>query len=121
MLGFRCRAWSRDLERRFGGRLVYVSDLTPISSQNGWGPFEERSAVTVKTQSADGHTITLNGQVYSKGLGTNATSDIRYSLAGTNYSQFLADVGVDDEVGSNGTVDFQVWLDSNKVFWTAGR
>ena len=45
----------------------------------------------------------------------HATSDVRYALAG-KCSRFTATVGVDDEVGSNGSVSFEVYADANKVF-----
>jgi len=58
----------------------------------------------------DGHPITLNGVVYPKGFGTNAYSDIQFALGG-GYSTFTSDIGVDDEEGTLGTVNFQVWTD----------
>ena len=57
----------------------------------------------------------MNGVVYAKGLGTHAASDVRYTLAGT-CSLFTATVGVDDEVGANGSVVFQVFTDGTKVY-----
>ena len=45
-------------------------------------------------------------------------SDIRYNLAG-RCTRFTADVGVDDEVGVNGSVTFQVWADGTKL-WDSG-
>lgn len=89
---------------------VFVSDLAWASATNGNGPVElDRSSG--ENRAGDGRTITLNGVTYSKGLGVHAASEIRYSLAG-QYSSFLADVGVDDEVGNGGSVRFQVYLDS---------
>ena len=52
----------------------------------------------------DGQTITLNGTTYAKGLGTHAVSDVRFAISGC--TRFKADVGVDDAVGSNGSVVF---------------
>jgi hypothetical protein len=40
---------------------------------------------------------------------------VRYRLAG-KYRTFLADVGVDDEVGDGGSVIFQVWADGSKLY-----
>jgi len=89
---------------------VFVSNLAWTSATNGNGPVElDRSSG--ENRVGDGRTITLNGVTYSKGLGVHADSDIRYALAG-QYSSFLADVGVDDEVGNGGSVRFQVYLDS---------
>jgi hypothetical protein len=63
----------------------------------------------------DGHTITLNGVTYAKGLGVNAISQIVYNLGGA-YSSFLSDIGIDDEEATFGTVDFQVLADGVKIY-----
>jgi len=92
----------------------YLSDLAWSSVSNGWGPAEtDRS--NGEQGAGDGRTITLEGATYAKGLGVHAASDIRYPLGGTCTS-FKANVGVDDEVGANGSVSFQVWADSLKVY-----
>ena len=62
----------------------------------------------------DGKTITLNGTTYTKGLGVHAASDIKYALAGC--TNFQSDIGLDDEVGVNGSVNFQVFLDGVKAY-----
>src|SRR5687768_9983760 len=86
---------------------TYVSDRAWASATNGWGPVEiDRS--NGEAVAGDGRTLTLNGTTHAKGLGTHVASDIRYALGGT-CSQFTAVVGIDDEVGANGSVTFQVW------------
>jgi hypothetical protein len=97
------------------GTTSYFSDLPYTVTSNGWGP-PEKDHSNGETGASDGHTITLNGQTYAKGLGVHANSDVRLNLTGGSYSQFLADIGVDDEVGNNGSVDFQIFLDNTKVF-----
>jgi regulation of enolase protein 1 (concanavalin A-like superfamily) len=92
---------------------VYLSDLQWASSTNGWGPVEKDMSVG-GSGSGDGHTLTLNGATYAKGLGAHALSDIVYNLNGA-YSSFLSDIGVDDETGP-GTVLFQVFADGAKIF-----
>ncbi|MFD0693491.1 NPCBM/NEW2 domain-containing protein [Paenibacillus sp. GCM10027628] len=87
---------------------VYLSDMTWASATTGWGTVQ-------KDKSVGGNTITLNGTTYTKGLGTHAISNITYNLNG-QYSRFQSDVGVDDEVGANSTVIFQVWADGNKIY-----
>jgi hypothetical protein len=57
----------------------------------------------------------LNGVTYTKGLGAHANSRIDYALEGS-ASRFQADVGVDDEAGTTGSVRFQVWADGVKLF-----
>ncbi|WP_018754819.1 NPCBM/NEW2 domain-containing protein [Paenibacillus terrigena] len=87
---------------------VFLSDLTWESATAGWGTVQ-------KDKSVDGNTLTLNGTTYAKGLGTHAVSNITYNLNG-QYTKFQSDIGVDDEVGANATVVFQVWADGSKIF-----
>jgi hypothetical protein len=59
--------------------------------------------------------ITLNGVPYTKGLGAHANSEIRYALNG-QYATFASDMGIDDEVGTLGSVIFEVWADGVKLY-----
>jgi chitodextrinase len=88
---------------------TYLSDLTPTSVVNGWGPMEKDQS-NGEQAANDGKTIALNGVTYAKGLGVHAGSDVSYALNG-KYTGFSSDIGVDDEVGTHGSVDFQVYLD----------
>jgi glucose/arabinose dehydrogenase len=92
----------------------YVSDLAWTSMTNGWGPVEKDKS-NGGSAAGDGRTITLNGTTYAKGLGAHAASEVRYNLGG-NCARFTADVGVDDEVGTNGSVVFQVFADAVKLY-----
>jgi hypothetical protein len=92
----------------------YLSDMNWTSATNGWGP-AEKDMSNSEQAAGDGHTITLNGATFQKGLGVHAASDVRYSLAGA-YSTFSAKVGVDDEVGARGSVVFEVWADGTKLY-----
>jgi hypothetical protein len=94
---------------------TYLSDHSWTSANNGWGPVEKDMS-NGETAVGDGRTITLNGTTYNKGLGVHAISDIRYDLSGLNASTFAAKVGVDDEVGANGSVTFEVYTDGAKVY-----
>ncbi len=88
---------------------VYLSDLNATSMINGWGPIEKDRSNN-ETGATDGNTMALNGIGYLKGLGGHATSDTTYNISGGNYSEFDADVGVDDESGNNGSIIFQVYV-----------
>jgi hypothetical protein len=92
---------------------AYVSDLPFTVTANGWGP-PEKDRSNGETGASDGHTITLNGTTYAKGLGVHASSDLSFNLNG-QYNYFFSDVGIDDEV-SGGSVVFQVWADGVKVY-----
>lgn len=87
---------------------TYLSDIDWFSATTGWGTIQ-------KDRSVDGNTLTLNNKTYTKGLGTHANSEIVYKLDG-QYTSFAALVGVDDEVGSVGSVEFQVVVDNQVVF-----
>ena len=92
----------------------YLSDLIWTSAVNASGPVE-RDQSNGGPDSGDGVPLTLNGQVFARGLGVHAGSDVRFNLAGV-CSTFTAAVGVDDEVGSNGSIVFQVFADGSKIF-----
>ena len=97
---------------------TYVSDLTWTSMSNGWGPVE-RDMSNGEQAAGDGHTISIQGVTYAKGLGTNAVSDVQYYLGGT-CSAFTSDTGLDDEIlaayRSSASVIFQVWADGAKLY-----
>ena len=99
------------------GSVQYVSDLPFVSSTNGWGP-AERDRSNGEQGAADGRTLTLNGATYAKGVGTHAASDIRVAIP-SGCTTFTAVIGVDDEVGANGSVTFQVFGDAASLFTSA--
>ncbi|WP_281280098.1 NPCBM/NEW2 domain-containing protein [Streptomyces hundungensis] len=86
-----------------------LSDLAWTSAVNGWGPVE-RDRSNGEQAAGDGKALTLNGATYTKGLGTHAASVVTYYLGGS-CTAFQATVGVDDEVGTKGSVAFQVYRD----------
>ncbi|MEZ4569725.1 MAG: PQQ-dependent sugar dehydrogenase [Thermomicrobiales bacterium] len=88
----------------------YVSDLEWASSSNGWGP-AERDQSNGEDIPDDGGPLTLNGTTYTKGVGVHSPSEIVINLDGA-CSQFTSVVGVDDEVGQNGSVVFDVYSGS---------
>ena len=96
-----------------GGPTSYLSDLTWTSATNGWGPVEKDRS-NGEQGAGDGKPITLNTVVYPKGLGTHAASDVRYAISGC--TSFQTDIGLDDEVGPNGSVVFQVYLDGTIAY-----
>ncbi|MCF3128987.1 NPCBM/NEW2 domain-containing protein [Streptomyces olivochromogenes] len=91
-----------------------LSDLSWASATNGWGPVEPDRSNGEKA-AGDGHTLTINGTTYAKGLGTHAASDVTYYLGGT-CSRLTVNVGVDDEAGgTNGSVVFRLYRDDTLV------
>lgn len=77
------------------------------ASSNGWGPVGQNRSV-------DGRPLTIAGAGYAEGLGAHAPSEIVYQLGGA-CSRLGVDVGVDDEVGANGSVVFQIYRDGTEV------
>ena len=89
-----------------------------LSAKNGWGPIE-RDRSNGEQKAGDGKALTLNGKTYLHGFGVHAGSELRFSLkgvGGATCKRFLSDIGVDDEVGSKGSVVFQVYLDGAKAY-----
>lgn len=91
----------------------HVSLLVPIAAQNAVGPVEIDSS-NGGQNAADGNLITLDGKVYTRGLGTHAGSELVYYLGG-RCSSLTADVGIDDEIRSGGSVSFAVYADERLV------
>ncbi|WP_371539663.1 NPCBM/NEW2 domain-containing protein [Streptomyces sp. NBC_00466] len=91
----------------------YLSDLPAVSSANGWGPVEKDTS-NGEQQAGDGKPITIGGTVYAKGLGVHAPSAVEYYTGGA-CSKLSAQVGVDDETGTKGTVTFEIWADGRKA------
>lgn len=69
-------------------------------------------------RSVEGNPLRVNGQEFASGVGTHANSAFEIELGGS-ARRFEAMVGVDDEVGQPGTVEFEVWLDGKKA-WSSG-
>ncbi|MGW2488418.1 NPCBM/NEW2 domain-containing protein [Streptomyces sp. NPDC001606] len=91
----------------------YLSDLPWLSAVNGWGPVE-RDTSNGESAAGDGHPITIGGAVHAKGLGVHALSDVSFYTGGS-CTEVTAEVGVDDEKGTDGTVAFEIWADGTKV------
>jgi alpha-galactosidase len=91
----------------------YLSDLAWLSATNAWGPVEKDTS-NGEQAAGDGHTITVNGVTFAKGLGTNAPSEVDYYLGG-GCTTVSAQVGIDDEKSANANATFQIFADGTKV------
>lgn len=92
---------------------IFLSNVTASTDHNGFGPTElDKSLGDVAAN--DGTTITMAGLHYSKGLGVHAPSLLEYAL-NDRCTRFKASIGIDDEVGSNGSVDFQIWVNGRST------
>jgi hypothetical protein len=97
---------------------VYASDLQFVSSTNAWGAVEKDRS-NGELGSADGKTLTLAGTTYAKGLGVHAASEVVLNVP-TGFKRFKSDIGIDDEVGSLGSVIFKVYA-GTKVLYTSSK
>jgi alpha-galactosidase len=89
------------------GGTTYLSDMSWQATTNGWGP-AERDRSNGEAAAGDGHTLTIAGTTYAKGIGAHAAGTVDVALDGC-CSTFAADVGVDAEVGGGrGSVTFSV-------------
>ena len=95
----------------------YVSDLVFTQQTNGWGPIE-RDRSNAESAAGDGRPLTLAGVVYGKGLGVHARADVRFGVP-TGCTRLTAKIGVDDEVGTKGSVVFEVWSGSTRLLRSA--
>lgn len=66
-------------------------------------------------KTVDGKPLTLAGQVFTRGVGTHAYSELLIDLGG-NATWFKSVVGIDDEVGQRGAVVFRVWVDGKEAW-----
>ncbi|MFC4453751.1 NPCBM/NEW2 domain-containing protein [Deinococcus sonorensis] len=91
-----------------------LSSQTWTAATNGWGPIEKNKSNAGST-AGDGQTLALNGKTYTTGFGTHANSSMTFSTGG-KCATFTSDIGLDDEVGSQGSVVFQVYADGAKLY-----
>jgi hypothetical protein len=89
----------------------WVSDQQWLEAQSFWGPIE-RDMSNGERDPGDGHTLTIGGKTYAKGLGVHAPSSILF-FNGGHCSSITSDVGVDDEKSGAGSVEFQIWADGH--------
>ena len=95
------------------GPITYAGDLTWGTARNGWGrPEFDRS--NGERAPDDGGPLRIGTSAFDHGIGAHAPSLIVVELDG-RCSLFLADVGLDEEVGDRGSVVFEVWGDGERV------
>lgn len=85
------------------GEIVWLEDLDLTHMLQGWGEARARMSVCEKP-------LRIGGREFEHGVGTHARSEIRVELKGC-ARRFTAWVGVDEEVGAEGAVRFEVWAD----------
>lgn len=64
----------------------------------------------IRNKTATGNPLTVFGAKFERGIGTESNSVFAIDLNGPAQA-FIAQVGIDDEVGKKGSVVFQIWGD----------
>jgi len=95
------------------GPVTYAGDLTWLGAKNGWGPPEVDKS-NGERGADDGNAMRIGVMSFPHGIGAHAPSRITIDLGG-RCSIFLADVGLDEEVGDRGSVVFEVWGDGARL------
>lgn len=90
---------------------VWLADLDITKTHQGWGSPH-------KNQAVDGHPLRIAGHAFDHGLGTHSVGSLLVNLKGGG-TRFQASVGVDDEAGGKGSVEFRISADGKPV-WSSG-
>jgi beta-galactosidase len=94
-----------------------LADATFVRSQNGWGPVEKNMS-NGENNAGDGRPLRIGPIGYARGLGVHADSAVGVYV-GARCTSFTATVGVDEEVGNDGSVVFEAWADGTRVYSSA--
>jgi hypothetical protein len=86
------------------GSYTYLSDMQWTGATN-----------VTRDRTINGNTLRLNGVSYTKGLGTQAFSSANVIMGG-RCSTLMSDIGVDDEVGNSGAVQFVIYGDGSQLY-----
>ncbi|MFT4542972.1 MAG: hypothetical protein ACI841_002343 [Planctomycetota bacterium] len=87
-------------------RRFRLTDHAWIAAQSALGPVQLNGSIGGPLAN-DGNRMRMGGRSFPHGIGTAATSLIRYDVT-SMAATFSSWVGVDDEVGNSGSVVFQV-------------
>ncbi len=86
---------------------VWLDSLPPVVATVGWGKFQVN-------QTDDRAPLVLDGDVYARGLGVHAPSEVAYEL-NPSYLRFVARVGAEERAGWRASVVAKVYLDETLV------
>jgi alpha-galactosidase len=99
---------ARGLARAGEGQKVWLSSLDLAKMSVGWGE-------PVADKSIEKKPLALGGTTYEKGVGSHAPSVMYVELDG-KVERFYAQVGVDTETGTRGSIQFRVYGEGKKLF-----
>jgi len=104
--------------------LVVSLAVSANSAETNWissldmGKVQQSFGKPQADKTIENNKITISGQVFDHGIGTHANSMLMIDLKGGS-EKFSASVGVDDETGKKGSVEFSI-IGDGKVFWKSG-
>lgn len=87
---------------------VWLSSLDLQHTTSGW-------SVAKADRSITNQPIRIGGRLFERGVGTHAHSLFRVKLGG-DAERFLAQVGIADDVGNQGSVEFVVFGDRKEIW-----
>ena len=97
------------------GRLVYLSDLTPVEVVQT--PYLDRAYPHRIDRSNGGRPLRLGPKTYRRGLGVHSYSALTFTLGG-GFELFTTTMGIDNEVGDQGSVIFRIFGDGKLLHET---
>lgn len=86
---------------------LWLDSMNLTTMQQGWGKPQTNHSVT-------GKPISIGGKTFQRGVGTHANGSFVIALGGAN--SFRAVVGLDDDTGGRGSVQFQILADGKMIF-----
>jgi hypothetical protein len=96
-----------------GGRVTYLSDLTPSKVEES--PFFGRKYPWRRDVSLLGEPLKMGGRPFERGVAVHSRSSLTYDLNG-RYATFEALVGFDDASMGKGRVDCRVFADGKEIY-----
>jgi hypothetical protein len=87
---------------------VWLDEVAPDEVTQEWGKLQKNQSVWEKE-------MIVAGRRFSHGLGTHANGRLSYELEGGGFERFRCLVGRDEHAG-DGRIEFEVWVDGNRVF-----
>ena len=89
----------------------WLDELDMSKVETGWGTAKSKKSI-------DGNTLGIGGKTFVRGIGTHAISRFMINLDNKGLN-FFAQVGVDNEKSTSGSIQFYV-IGDKKVLWESG-
>ncbi|MCL5027824.1 MAG: NPCBM/NEW2 domain-containing protein [Bacteroidetes bacterium] len=90
---------------------IWLDKLDLSSMSSGWNTPQADKSIA-------GNPLTIAGQKFDRGVGTHSISTFLLNLNGKG-KRFTAEVGLDDEATSQGSVEFYI-IGDKKILWKSG-